>query len=96
MEYGAIGICVAKISEAAELIKAGIRDILITGPVVTPKKIEWLMELLTVAPNLMMVVDHPDTITLLDSMLGSHGVRHTDQPEEARAKEPYCCRHRHW
>ena len=35
IEYGSIGICAAKISEAELLAKAGIKGILITGPVVS-------------------------------------------------------------
>lgn len=38
IEAGAIGICAAKVSEAEILVQAGITNILITGPVVTPKK----------------------------------------------------------
>jgi D-serine deaminase-like pyridoxal phosphate-dependent protein len=71
---GAIGVCAAKLSEAEALIKAGIENILITGPVVTPRKIEKLIDLLKTTPSLMVVVDHPDNIKLLDIQLQNRGL----------------------
>lgn len=69
IEAGAIGICVAKVSEAEALVKAGLDGILITGPVVTPKKIRRLVDLLAAAPSLMAVVDHRDGADRLASAL---------------------------
>ena len=69
IEAGAIGVCTAKISEAEVLVKAGIESILITGPVVTPGKIERLIDLVIKAPSVMVVVDHPTNIALLDTAL---------------------------
>lgn len=75
IEAGAIGVCVAKVSEAEALVKAGIDAILITGPVITPPKVERLVDLAKTSPSLMIVVDHLDTIELLDTVLRSRGVR---------------------
>ena len=69
IEAGAIGVCVAKVSEAEALVKAGLDSILITGPIVTPSKVERLVDLLTPAPSLMVVIDHPRSIELLDAAL---------------------------
>jgi D-serine deaminase-like pyridoxal phosphate-dependent protein len=69
IEAGAIGVCAAKVSEAEALVKAGVENILITGPVVTPNKVEKLVNLLSTASSLMVVVDHPDSIALLDTAL---------------------------
>ena len=69
IEAGAIGICAAKVSEAEALAKASLDGILITGPVATPKKIERLVEILAATPSLMVVVDHRDSIDLLDFAL---------------------------
>ena len=69
IEAGAIGVCVAKISEAEKLVKAGFDNILITGPVVTPRKVEKLINLLAEAPSIMVVVDHPSNIVLLHEAL---------------------------
>jgi D-serine deaminase-like pyridoxal phosphate-dependent protein len=74
IEAGANGICAAKVSEAEALVKAGLSGILVTGPVATPKKIERLVELLAAAPSLMTVVDHPDSVALLDAALRDKGL----------------------
>lgn len=59
IQAGCIGICVAKVSEAEVLVKNGLHDVLITSPVVTDYKIERLMECLSLAPQLMVVIDNP-------------------------------------
>ncbi|MGA9574811.1 MAG: DSD1 family PLP-dependent enzyme [Lysobacterales bacterium] len=74
MEAGAIGVCVAKLSEAEALVKAGLKDILITSPVATSYKIERLVGLVTKCPSLMVVVDHPGNVALLNERLGASGV----------------------
>lgn len=73
LQVGAIGSCVAKVSEAEELIKAGINGILITGPVATPMKILRLVKLLDSASSLMTVVDHRNSIELLAAALHERG-----------------------
>ena len=73
IEAGAIGVCVAKVSEAEALVKAGLESILLTGPVVTPRKVERLVKLAEKAPSLMVVVDHPDNVALLDAVLQKKG-----------------------
>ncbi|MCB2148919.1 MAG: DSD1 family PLP-dependent enzyme [Deltaproteobacteria bacterium] len=74
IEAGAIGVCVAKVSEAEALVKAGIDNILITGPVATPGKVERLVNLVAAAPSLMVVIDHPGNIALLDGALRARGM----------------------
>ena len=71
---GAIGVCVAKVSEAEALVKAGVEGILVTGPVATPKKIKRLVEMLPATPSLMTVVDHRVGIALLDAALRERGL----------------------
>lgn len=66
LEYGAIGICVAKVSEAFELAKAGVKGILITSPVVTVAKITRLLEVLKLAPDTMLVIDNLDNANQLN------------------------------
>jgi len=58
MEAGAVGICVAKVSEAEVLVKSGFKNVLITSPVATDYKIAKLMDSLSVDPNFMVVVDN--------------------------------------
>ena len=71
IEAGAIGVCVAKVSEAEALVEAGFDNILITGPVATSSKVERLVDLVAAAPSLMAVIDHPGNIALLDAGLGA-------------------------
>lgn len=74
IELGAIGVCVAKVSEAEALVNAGVQSILVTGPVATSKKIGRLVDLLTAAPSLMTVVDHRDGVDMLDAVLNARGL----------------------
>ena len=71
LEHGAVGICVAKISEAEVLVSNGIHDVLVTGPVASETKAARLVALLSQSPALMAVVDHAESIELLDSLLNS-------------------------
>jgi D-serine deaminase-like pyridoxal phosphate-dependent protein len=57
IQYGAAGLCATKVTEALGLAKAGLKDILITSPVVTPIKIQHLIESATLDENLMVVCD---------------------------------------
>ena len=75
MVSGSIGICAAKISEAKALVKAGIKDILVTSPVVTDIKIKNLIECLALAPELMLVVDNFDNAQKLNAVLKSVGLQ---------------------
>ena len=74
IEAGAIGVCAAKVSEAEALVKAGLDGILVTGPVATPRKVERLVDLVATSPSLMVVVDHPGNIELLDGALRKSGL----------------------
>lgn len=58
IEYGAIGISAAKVSEAEVLIDAGINNILITSPVITENKIRRLISCIKKAPETIVVVDN--------------------------------------
>ncbi len=69
IQAGAIGACAAKVSEAELLAEAGVRGILITGPVVTPQKIERLANILPKDPTAMVVVDHPANARRLDEAM---------------------------
>jgi D-serine deaminase-like pyridoxal phosphate-dependent protein len=71
IEHGALGICAAKVSEAEVLVKNGINDVLVTGPVASKIKAARLVELLKQSPALMTVVDHAESIELLNSLLAS-------------------------
>ncbi|STY30464.1 alanine racemase [Legionella wadsworthii] len=66
IEYGSIGVCVAKVSEAEILIQQGIPNILITSPIVTQNKISRLMNCLEKAPSTLVVVDNLQNIAALN------------------------------
>ena len=56
---GAVGISVAKLSEAEVMAASGITNILITSEIVGKPRIERLLSLSDRCPSLMAVVDHP-------------------------------------
>ncbi len=55
-------------------MKAGLRGILITGPVPTPGKIKRLIDILAMDPSLMMVLDHRSCVDRLNVALGERGL----------------------
>ena len=69
IQTGAIGACAAKVSEAEILVDAGVKGILITGPVVTSAKIARLLAIMQKDSTVMAVVDHPDNVRRLDAAL---------------------------
>lgn len=74
MHTGAIGICVAKVSEAEKLAAAGLRDILITGPVATAHKMERMMQVRESVPALKVVIDSKENAIQMESMLAARGL----------------------
>ena len=74
LEQGAIGICAAKVSEAEVLVGQGIHGILVTGPVSSGQKAARLVKLLGQSPSLMTVVDHGQSIELLNRLLREAGL----------------------
>jgi D-serine deaminase-like pyridoxal phosphate-dependent protein len=59
---GAVGISVAKLSEAEVMVASGITNILITSEIVGKSKIERLLSLSHRCPSLIAVVDHPAVV----------------------------------
>ena len=57
LEAGAVGICVAKVSEAAVMVNAGIDRVLVTSPVVDREKARLLVGLAGHAAGIEVVVD---------------------------------------
>jgi len=58
IDYGSIGVCVSKVSEAEVLINKGLSSVLITSPVVTKTKISRLLACIKKEPSTMVVVDN--------------------------------------
>ncbi|MGQ0533113.1 MAG: DSD1 family PLP-dependent enzyme [Caulobacteraceae bacterium] len=65
MAAGAVGVCCAKLGEAEVLAVGGIRNILITSPVVTTQAIERLIALNARVGDLRVVADNPDNVDAL-------------------------------
>ncbi len=66
IEAGARGICCAKLGEAEAMQTAGIQDILLTSPVVTPSGIDRLLNLNESDTDIFAVVDNPVSGTALN------------------------------
>jgi D-serine deaminase-like pyridoxal phosphate-dependent protein len=63
--YGAHGQCAAKLGEAEVLVHGGIKDVLITAPVVGPRKIERLLALDALTPDIKVVADSSENLSAL-------------------------------
>lgn len=68
LQVGAVGVCAAKVSEAAALVAAGISGILITSAIMSPAKAELVGELADNA-EIDIVVDSLAGLELLRSAL---------------------------
>lgn len=71
---GALGVAVAKLGEAEVMTQAGIPGLLITTEVVSPIGIARLVRLAAEAPDIMVVVDHPENIAALAHAAGTAGI----------------------
>jgi D-serine deaminase-like pyridoxal phosphate-dependent protein len=75
LEKNAIGISVATIAEAEVMARAGIRGLLITAEMVGEPKVSRLIQLVSKAPDTMVVVDHADNVRELQGAAAAAGVR---------------------
>jgi 3-hydroxy-D-aspartate aldolase len=73
LEYGAHGQCAAKLGEAEVLIHGGIKDVLITAPVVGPRKIQRLLALEGITPDVKVVVDSAENINAISAAAAAKG-----------------------
>ena len=69
LDAGAVGVCVAKIGEAAAQIAGGVQQILITSPVTTATKAAVVGELALAADDLNIVIDSTAGLTALQQQL---------------------------
>jgi len=75
IEYGAIGVCAAKISEAEILAKAGVQGILITGPIASDAKIKKIIDILKISPSLIVTIDNKLTAEKLNIELQKNNLK---------------------
>ncbi|MCY3781679.1 MAG: alanine racemase [Chloroflexi bacterium] len=73
LEAGAVGLTVAKLSEAQVFIDAGCREILVAYPLVGPAKHRRLIELCQRA-NITTVLDHVDIAAALSRSMSANGL----------------------
>lgn len=71
---GAVGACVAKLSEAEVMARAGIDDLLITTEIAGAPKLERLVRLLRAHPNVKLVVDSAAGAEMLARALDAAGL----------------------
>ena len=62
---GAVGVCCAKLGEAEALAAAGVRNILLTSPIVSELAVARAVTVAQTDPDFALVVDHPQTVGLL-------------------------------
>jgi 3-hydroxy-D-aspartate aldolase len=62
---GALGICVATVTEAVAMVQAGIRGVLLTSPVVDRLAVTRMVELAPQDPEIMLAVGHAREVELL-------------------------------
>jgi D-serine deaminase-like pyridoxal phosphate-dependent protein len=75
LELGAVGVCAAKLSEAEALLAAGVRGVLVTGPVLVPAKEPLLLDCLRRDPSLLLTLDSAEAARRLDALLRPAGLR---------------------
>ena len=76
LEAGAIGITCAKVGEAEALASSGVRtSVLIANQVIGRRKLERLVALAEVLPELLVAVDHPSQVKALDGALSGARAR---------------------
>jgi len=71
---GALGVACAKLGEAEVMARAGVRGLLITTEVVAPAAIRRLMQLVSAAPDTLVVVDNAENVAELGREAASDGV----------------------
>lgn len=69
---GAVGACVARLSEAEVFAAHGIRGLLITTPIIGATKIQRAIQLAIAAPDTIFIVDHEENVRDLDAAAAAH------------------------
>jgi D-serine deaminase-like pyridoxal phosphate-dependent protein len=72
---GAVGACAAKLSEAEEFARWGVKGILLTGAVIGQHKIERAIRLARRNPDTIFCVDHAANVRDLDAAANAAGLR---------------------
>ncbi|QDU46796.1 3-hydroxy-D-aspartate aldolase [Symmachiella dynata] len=70
---GAVGVCCTTLGEAEVMVGAGIGNVLITSPLVAPRKIQRLLAINAQADDLLVVADQPQNVRDLAAAAQSAG-----------------------
>jgi D-serine deaminase-like pyridoxal phosphate-dependent protein len=74
LESGAAGVSVATVAEAELMVHAGIRNVLLTSPIVQPGKIRRMIELAKSDEGLLLAVSSLRQAELLEQMASAAGI----------------------
>jgi D-serine deaminase-like pyridoxal phosphate-dependent protein len=69
LALGAVGVCVATVSELEWMGAAGFPGILLTSPIASASKAARIARLAASVPDLAVVIDHPRQIEIYESVL---------------------------
>jgi D-serine deaminase-like pyridoxal phosphate-dependent protein len=75
VEAGALGVCATTIREAESFVHSGVTGVLITSEMIGPDRVERLLALARLSPELMCVVDSPQHAANLDHAARSQDIR---------------------
>jgi 3-hydroxy-D-aspartate aldolase len=79
---GAVGVCCATLREAELMAEAGITDILLTTPMVTPAAIAGLIALHQGGYNVRVVVDDARNVSAISTALAQHQGGRKNAPQQ--------------
>ncbi len=68
---GAVGVCAATVPEAEAMVAAGVRGVLLTSPVVEPRKLARMVALARRPGAVLLAVGHPRQAELLAEAAGA-------------------------
>lgn len=75
IEYGAVGICCAKLGEAEVMSSGGIESILVTSPLVTESGMRRALALTRTTKELLLVMDNPRCAEMANRIAGDAGLQ---------------------
>src|SRR3712207_6711651 len=85
---GTCGVCCQKVSEAEAMVSGGVRDVLVSNEVTTPKKIERLAALATRA-RVLVCVDDLANVDDLSAAARKYGDRKSTRLNSSHANISY-------
>ncbi|MGE3820336.1 MAG: DSD1 family PLP-dependent enzyme [Isosphaeraceae bacterium] len=72
---GAVGVSVATVPEAEAMAAGGIKSLLLTSPILDPRKAARMAAIAKSGVEVLIAVGHPDEVPLLESAAAASGVK---------------------